>query len=280
MTKSLGYAGMLCAALTLTGCIESETVITVGPDGSGTVEEVFMITDQAREHIAVMMRSLSSGLGGSPDDSGAAGDLALIDRERLRENAGRMGEGVRFVSAKPVRRRQARGFRAVYAFDDITMLKVNQNPADHMPAHGGAEVDGVAPEYLTFAFTAGPEATLVIRQNRHVAANARPGHSDVAHVDPEDLEAAIAQAREMFDGMRIAVNVVVTGTVIETNASHRKKNVITLLDMDFDAIAADRRTLRRFSAARPQSIAEARALVHDAPGITVETSDAVTVSFR
>ena len=44
------------------------------------------------------------------------------------------GATVKFISAKPVRTDTASGYNAVYAFQDISEVRVNQNP--------GAKIDG------------------------------------------------------------------------------------------------------------------------------------------
>ena len=55
--------------------------------------------------------------------------------ETLKAEAARMGPGVTFVSATPVREKDKLGVKAVFAFKDVNTLKVNQKPmADAAPS--------------------------------------------------------------------------------------------------------------------------------------------------
>ena len=136
---------MLAALVCFTGCLTFETLITVRDDGSGTIEMVFALSGPMLD----MITSL-------------AGNESLCDEENLQEEASKMGEGVRLSSAEPIDEDGRKGCRAFYDFDDINQLTINQNPGDQMPS-GMASDEPTAPEdVVTFSFTPGSPATLVV----------------------------------------------------------------------------------------------------------------------
>ena len=125
----------LCAVLW--GCIENDTVIHVKPDGSGIVEETVMMSDS----IMQSMQAFSQGLGGmvagkndkaKPGDNDPIGELM----KKAALQAGQFGPDVKFVSADPVKGNEMSGYKAIYAFNDINKLMINQNPGDKMGKSG------------------------------------------------------------------------------------------------------------------------------------------------
>ena len=83
--------GVLLAAVSLTACLNSTTLVKVKPDGSGTVEQTTLMN----------VAALKGMMGG------AAGQMngPMMNREELERTATRMGEGVRRLRYAQVRRR-------------------------------------------------------------------------------------------------------------------------------------------------------------------------------
>ena len=69
--------------------------------------------------------------------------LDAKDVEQAKAEAAKLGEGVTFVKAEPIDTKEAKGMRAIYAFKDVTKLKVSQKPSSPggPPAPGGKDVD-------------------------------------------------------------------------------------------------------------------------------------------
>ena len=118
---------LLLAAGALSGCFQSLVLLKVNKDGSGTLEETMLLTDAFSQMIAT--------LSGQEADGGQSRD---VDEARLREKAQAMGEGVRLVSAEPVKDDKGTGYRAVYSFPDVNKIRVNQQPNAGLPAVPGA----------------------------------------------------------------------------------------------------------------------------------------------
>lgn len=125
----------------LAGCFETDTLVRVRPDGSGTIEQTVRISHAALEQ----MRAFAEDVG----------EFEVMDLEKLRAQAAAFGDGVRFVTAEPISDGGGEGYRAVYAFDDVAALRLrsgtpNTEPDDEEP--------------VTFSFEPGVPATLTVRQ--------------------------------------------------------------------------------------------------------------------
>lgn len=92
-------------------------------------------------------------------------------------------------------------------------------------------------------------------------------------------------ARRMMKGMRFNISVEVEGTDVKSTASHMapgRKNLVTLVDVDADKIAASPAGLKALRDSRsmmfggPQGFLRALTL----PGVTVETNREVVVEFK
>lgn len=266
MRSKVRYAGLaLAAVLLLTGCLQSRTVINVNSDGSGTVEETFLM----REDVAQMMASM-----------GGEESFSLLDRDELRGAASDYGSGVNFESAEEMSTDWGTGYVVVYAFDDINELRVNQNPSDDMPEAAG-ETEG-AVEYIRFTMTQGNPATLeiVLPEPEEEAA---PGGSDSMPESGEAPEISSEQMQGMasaYTDMRVSVDVVVNGTIVDTDATHRDGNRVTLIDMDFNKILEDPAVMQQLAQQEPGSLSAVETMVTDIPGIAVETRRRVQVRFR
>ncbi len=254
---------VLLGALLLAGCLDVDTTITVKPDGSGSVEQTFLM----QSDILAMLKSMGGEDGG---------DFSLMDTEELESNARAMGKGVELESAEPYERNGFEGYKAVYSFDDISNLRVNQNPGDSVPDAGPEEGEDVK-EFITFDFKKGNRSTLTINLPQE------PGDadSDEAGEGVEDMPDSqeMDMIKQLYENMQLSMKVAVDGNIRKTNATHRNGSTLTLMEMDFGKIFGSKDTFEKLAKSNPQSLEEIKGLVDDVPGIKVELNETVTVEF-
>lgn len=269
--------GLLAAAamLAMVGCIETEVVVTVRPDGSGTVQQTVLMSKTVVEQ----MQALSRGMGG--DEGTNAFDI--YKPEELEAKAAEYGASVTLVKSEPYENDKGTGYRAVYAFDDINELQLDQNPGSSAPSTGQPGEEQAPQEYVGFSFTKGKVATLKVRrpQEQESTGGEDDSDSDAEAPDADDIdEEALAQVTKMFDGMRVAVIIEIDGSITRTNATHRKGNRVTLLDLDFGKVLGDADKLKQFAKVNPKTVEEAKKVLKDVPGIKVDLNEELVISFK
>lgn len=240
----------------LTGCFQASITVHVKPDGSGTVEQTMTMSEATIQQIKAMSGGADGGKKGPHE----------IDEAKLKEQAAKMGEGVTFVSAKPIKAAGQQGFTATFAFTDISKVKVKQMP-DMGEGGAGAKDD------VGFQFAKGSPATLTITMP--------PAKKNAAAGAPEqENDQMLAMMKEMFKDMRVSFAVDVQGTIQKTNASHRDGQKVTLLDMEFAKVMADPVKFKAFTKVKDPNTAEAKALLKTIPGVKIETESPITISFQ
>ena len=249
------WLAVTAAVAVLSGCFESETLIKVNTDGSGTVEQTILLSPTGMAFAAEMIER--------PTD------------DALWEMAGKMGPGVAPVSAEPTSDAAGRqGLRTVFQFKSLGDLRVSQNMLD----------DGDSPAPYRFAFAAGTPARLEIRQDNPLedAPTRASGGSEVSSEAAESMTDAgqMEMLKTLLSDMRVTIAIEVNGQVVTSNASHRDGSRITLLDIPFSRILDDPDALGSLVGGdSPDPATVARALAEKA-GVTVELQDLVVVEFR
>ena len=288
---------VVIASLALAGCFQVDQVVTVAPDGSGTVEETFLISRKIGESMAALTG------GGDEEQAGkaktkkkkkaAAKTPSFFKDEEIRSRAQKMGEGVRFVRMKRITNKQFEGYQAVFAFKDINQLRLDQSGG--APMAPGAASGEPAKSGTQFVFTPGPTATLVVKPAKKPAPAdegkepptpadakdakpAEPAEQPAAAADPGGKE--LEMLRQMFGGMRIAMTVVIKGSIVETNATHRSGSRITLADVDFGKMLDKPELLAKMAEIPPGDTEAAMAMFKKVPGMKVDMNDELRISFR
>jgi hypothetical protein len=261
----------------LSGCFQVDQVITLAPDGSGTVEETFMISRKITE-------SMSALAGGMSEQPGADGNDRLLPKEQsffkddeIKKRAENYGADVRFVRMERIATTQFEGYKAVYSFSNINMLRLDQRNSG-MPGQMVQERESTSKE-TEFVFTPGKTARLVVKQQK---TNISPG-GDTLEPAPSAKESnaeELAMVRQMFDGLRISTTLVIKGKVIDSNATHRNGSTITLVDVDFGKILDKPELLVKMIAVKPNDQAAAMEIIKNLPGMKIDMNDELRVSFR
>lgn len=276
----------LVAVFGITGCIQVDKVVKLKPDGSGTIEETVVMSKEMVAQMKQMTEGFS-GLGGEKPAGGAAPQgFHLMDEKKLREAAGKMGEGVTFVSAKPVMKPSGEGFVATYAFADINKLKLSQDLGDSMPQGGPGGPDGAggpgapkpAPsDPVTFQFTKGAPASLTITSPQPK----QPAEMPKRPAQPEGSEdMAMMMMQQMFKDMKMSLAIEFVGRITQTNATNVSGSRVTLAEMDFNKVLANPEKFKALTKAQPKSLDEAKVLLKGVDGIKMETQPKVTVKFQ
>lgn len=271
-------------ALGLSGCIEQGTVVTVQPDGSGTIHLQMAFSPK-----------LAENLPGT--EAGATGDAAAVksplayDEARWQAKAKEFGPEVRFVGGKEVTTPAGwKGYTVDYAFADISkvVLRVEEGQAAQPgePPPPAEDAPGALPNKVSgFTFTfvpaaAGAPATLVaVPTLRPPPANPAPVAAAPAHKDPKEAENERAMARKLLTGMRISTTLVLAGTLSASDA-HRvagdAENAVVLLDLNLDKVMADDGAFQKFIDSQDAPIAPD---LTGLPGFRAEEQP-VTVKFQ
>jgi hypothetical protein len=259
---------VLAASLSLAACINSGTLIKVKPDGSGTVEQTLLMNAQALK-----------GLMMSLDPQGQAQGSSPFSEAQLKQTAEKLGKGVRYVSSTPLSQGGFEGVKAIYAFDDINQIRVDQDPNVAGSSTGTmSNADNSNPVTFKHARQGG-NSVLTVTFNENVKAGAPPP-ADAPPAQPPD-PAMMQMIKSMFQGFRVAIDLEVDGKIVKTNADHVTGSRVTLLEVDMSALLEDEEKLRALQTQlRPgASIADVKPYLKDVKGVKIN-DPVVTIEYR
>jgi hypothetical protein len=208
----------LPAALLTVGCMQSDRLIKINGDGSGTIVDTLKLGEQAKGMLAGLEQM----------DQTPAAQKKAKKEARLKAQGTQMG--TTFVSEQTT---PDGAEKITWAFTDISKVKVEpfvSNPdMDSKPTSPG--------DLLGFRFAKGPNAVLtVVTPPRPSPAAAKPGAAKPAAKKPDENAAQKAQMKAMLAGLKVSLEVEVNGTLVKTDSPFVVGNVVTLMAMDFDQI--------------------------------------------
>lgn len=254
---------VLLLAAASTGCLRSTTVVSLRPDGSGTIVQETGVSPQA---MAMLKGLAESG-------SGESRMTGMFDEAQARKMADSMG--VRFLSGEPIKTEQLEGYRARFAFDDVQKLQMNMSQKA-AAALGGADGSAGDPPFGFGFERRGEAAVLTITMPEEKPSDLvglggqLPGGGEM---NPEQNAQAIQMMKMMMAGLFVDISLEIDGRIIKTNAPHVDGSRLTLLQLDFDKLLADAAALEKL-----QGAADLKSL-RDVPGLKVITERQVTVEF-
>jgi hypothetical protein len=249
-------------AAACSACLRSTTVISVKPDGSGTIVQETGLSPQA-------LGMLQAAAAGSADQKTVRPEL--FGEAQARKAAATMG--VQFVSGEPIKTAELEGYRARFAFDDVRKLKMKMN----QNTTAGLEQSTEADPPFGFDFQRRGDAsvlTITVPQQR-------PGEKGPLGKMPKMPEGADAAQNQqalsmmklMMQGLFVDVSLDVDGRIVKTDAPHVEGSHVTLLQLDFNKLLADEAAFQKLEAA-----SDLKALA-DVPGLKVLTTPKVTIEF-
>ena len=276
-SAALRPAILLVLLVSLSGCIELHTSVNVRKDGSGTIVQKMLFTGM-----------LGSMLDAAKPDEGAAKGRsnpvdAMQDAASLKRTAAEFGPDVVVESVRKIDTDRQKGVEIRMAFPDIDHVRIGQSmtPDKFMKSDSLSfrrdSVDVVKKRPLyTFSMGRGPRSRLTIFKTEQVLSSqgqslGSPGGTR------EDRKMALEFMKPFMKGMKVVFEVNVEGQVVESNATYRRANRITLVDLDFDRMLAGHDAMMNLDGL---SDVEAKRKFGKLSGMRIETRSPMTIDFR
>ncbi len=255
----------------MSGCFQVDTVVRVNPDGSGTVVETMMLSKKMLAQMNEMMQGFAGEGGAKPQP------IDLYEPAKLKAEAASMGAGVSFKSAKRAETADYSGYTVTYAFRDINKLKLNQQK-------GAPSGDRASSSPVLFHLKKGSQAKLTIEMPKNKTADKNVEMPKEENEAPPANKGTIPDEEakkllETFMGMKMALTVEVNGAIVQTNATHRAGNRITIVDLDLAKFGSSLPQMEKLKQLQTSSLADARELLKDFPGMKIDMNDRLTVVF-
>lgn len=258
----------------LIGCMSVETKVQVNADGSGQIIE--------KVGLSRGMTDMVSEMAGG-DDSQMEEPFSKEDLEKAAED---FGEGVKFVGVLESEGENMKYYEAVYAFEDINKVRIDQNQGNKAPASVGKEEDQRKKEPLKFSLVKGPDSSILkiaFPQEDADGSDPKNKASEKPSKDempPEMEEAQLEMMKVMFQGMRFAIVVECGNELVKTNATHADGPAVTLLDLDFAKLMGNQEKLKELNRMEPEGIEETKEILKGIEGIKFEMAEEIWVQFR
>lgn len=274
--KILSRILALMAVVSLSSCIELNSLIVVNKDGSGTIEETVLLGAQLKAMMSAMPPT-PPGAPADPNNPMAALSQIVPDQKQAEKNAKSYGEGVTVKSVEEVNLPDGRGgVKVTYAYTDINKLS-------YQPGNDKAsEVDPNAKQEAIRFSLQGDELVLNIPQGNADSLK-KPSKEELKEMQDID-PAQMAMMKPMFAGMRIAFAVKAAGGIASSDASHQNGDTVTVLDMQVDKLFDNPEAFKKFAKLMesqnqpdPKQLAEEFKSID---GIKIEDKEKVTIKLR
>lgn len=272
--KKFYFLSFVIQLLIFPGCIEVKTLITVNKDGSGTIEETMVMSEQVIE----MMKGFSAAFS---SDSTQQQDFNIFDENNLKERAGSLGKGVTYVSGEKIEEGNKKGFRALYAFknlDDISLKKIPQND---IPLN----ITEAAGKDLIFKFKKGSPSEIIIAfpEMEDSASLSEEGTDSTAEFDSPDSSGDSTFTEEALDLMKdLSISLILRteGSIVESNAAYIEGPEVTLFQFDFNKLLDSKEDLQELFKLKSRNMEKIKDLLKNIPGIKIETSKEIFIKFN
>lgn len=285
---ALKAAVAVMAVCLFSGCIQDNVLVSIKPDGSGTIEETVLVSNSFIEMMQDMGKDLKEeGKEGTAAEKKKAPDVVGEMMEKAQKSENDFGEGVKFVSAKRSKTDTASGYTAIYSFRDINKVTLNQNPGKKTPGDeskkdkNGGDKGASKNDTIKFALIKGSPAKLTVQMP---PPKAKKDEKDAAPEKDKpqttDDPKAIEMMKTIFKDMRVSIVLNIDGDIVSTNATHRSGRKITLIDMDFGKLIGDIELLKKINKEQPETLEEMKKMVKGIEGLKLEFNSPVTVEFK
>jgi hypothetical protein len=254
----------LLGALTSTACFQMTTVLKVNGDGSGAINHRMVYTKAALAQLK-SFAALGGGRGGGGDP---------LSEQQARDMTASIGPGVTYVSSELITTPLGQGRDAIYAFTDVSTLRISTQPA----APGG-----IAIKTQGFSTQPSPSESITFTMTHEANGNA------VLHIhvpEPNYLDffgspqaaSQIGMIKTMLAGARVLLAAEPAGALVHTSSPFVEGQRVTLLDIDLDTVLADQTLLPRIQAVAATP-AEAKAVLLSAKGLKINLDPEITIEF-
>ncbi|MGB1260135.1 MAG: hypothetical protein ACPG6P_08855 [Akkermansiaceae bacterium] len=256
--------------------------MSVKKDGSGTITEKTMFGQQMM--MMLQMAELQGGAGGA---GGAQANpvAGLMDKEKAKARAKKLGEGVELVSLdKIIKDGQTIGVKTVFKFADINKLTYSANSAMDMDSLPGAAKEQAAANKdagVKFKFADG-KLTIIQQAPKPAEGAEKPADGGAEGgaekpaapaIDPQMM----AMVEGMMKDMRITTRVVIEPGIAKTNASHVEGNVITMSDIQMGKLIGQKDKLEAVQGGDFEKMKKA---LKGVEGIKFEDKETVEVTMK
>jgi hypothetical protein len=265
---------LIYASLTLllVGCLQVETKINVAKDGSGTINEKVLLS----RTFVNMMKEFAQAF----QDSTSTEEFSLFKEDEIKADAKDYGEDVKYVSHELISDDNWEGFEVVYAFNDITKIKIQPDPGSKV-GMGDEEGETTADEeYYFFKFNKGDVSELIIDRPSIELNSESEENKDTVETSEQNDEEMGEEALKMMEGMKINIAIQVDGNIASTNASYVDGSKITLFQMDFGEMMKDKESFKEFKNKEPKNIEEMKEFLEKFRGMKIEVEKPISVKFK
>lgn len=254
------------------GCIDYSSTVKLNSDGGGTIEETVLVSGAFLQ----MMNSFAQSFG---DSSETENSFDIFDEDELEQQALDIGEGVKYVSGEKIKVDGREGYKAIYSFEDVSKLKLSDNPEEKMPGDEMMDDGEAEGNFITFNFTKGNPATLeVFFPEEKVEEGTEVETGDEYEEETSD-EMMDEQMKMIMKDFRFSMNLEVNGDIVETNATNVDGNVITFFKMDFGELLNMPEKFKELQKSEPKTMSEAKEFMKDIPGFKLEMNNKIFVIF-
>ena len=272
--RRLALVVVAVAAALSTGCFQSETVIRVKADGTGTIEQTNLANKEMLGMAAGMARQALQQSGADASKAPSLDNIGdLFDEAKIREQASSFGLGVRYVSSAPLTENGLTGVKATFAFDDVRLLNMNNS-------QGAATPTPQLRFEMVPAEAGGSTLRIRLPEGRPASADAAPEAPPIAQ-RPELPPEALAMVRSMFKGAKINVAVEVDGAIVTTDGPKRDGSRVTIFGLDLEQLLSDPAKFSALQSLKPGAdFVTARKALVGVPGVVMPDTPTVTIEFR
>ena len=271
---------ILCGATN--GCLTSDTLIKINPDGSGVVVQKTLMNTEMIAQVTAMMRGFAQQMAGNEATQKDMKMPELFNEKDARARAAKMGPGVNFVSSRKITMEGMEGQEATYAFADITKLKLKEKP-DTPPMPGLQTDTSPKGDETTFRFSrlanGNSELTVVFSKTSTKKDSTQDAVTQSSKTRKEPTSEQLEQAKKLLAGFRIGMAVEVQGRLVKTNSLYQDGAKVTLLEMDFSELLSNETLLQQAAAIKGQSLDEAKELLKGFKGFKVNLDPEVKIEF-
>lgn len=253
----------------LSACLQVDTTVFVNDDGSGSLEETIMFSEEVVE----MMKQFITAF-----DSTKSEEFNLFKEEELIAKAQKFGQGVSYISSERLKSNGFEGVKVKYAFNDISKLNLSLIADEQLPGFEETEKEKTPDEVLNFDFRRNDgKANLKIflpslKQEIDEEQNAEV-------VSDSTFQEEFEKAKQMFSDMRMTLKIIPSKKILQTDADFIKDNQVTLIELNMKSLLEKPDLFRELSDNKVKSLDEFRKLTREIEGIKIESKNLIQIIF-